>query len=168
MRYYVVIGERTLEVEVEDGRVVVEGRAMTAELADLPGTGIRHLLLDGRSYTFVVGTGGRPGRWDLHVEDARLDVEVIDERTRAIRALTGRTAAVPAPGAVVAPMPGLVVRLEVEVGDRVEAGQGIVVMEAMKMENELKAPAAGTVSAVRCGAGEAVEKGAVLVEFAAE
>jgi pyruvate carboxylase subunit B len=62
-------------------------------------------------------------------------------------------------------MPGLVVRILVEAGREVAAGAGLVVLEAMKMENELKAPAAGTVAAVRAQPGEAVEKGQVLVEF---
>jgi biotin carboxyl carrier protein len=62
-------------------------------------------------------------------------------------------------------MPGLIVRVLVEPGQEVEAGAGLVVLEAMKMENELKASAAGTVSAIRSQAGEAVEKGQVLVEF---
>ena len=62
-------------------------------------------------------------------------------------------------------MPGLIVRVNVEPGDRVQAGQGLVVMEAMKMENELRAQAAGTVKAVHAVAGNAVEKGALLVEL---
>jgi len=62
-------------------------------------------------------------------------------------------------------MPGLVVRVQVEAGQSVAAGAGIVVLEAMKMENELRAAAAGTVRTVRVRPGEAVEKGQVLVEF---
>jgi pyruvate carboxylase subunit B len=62
-------------------------------------------------------------------------------------------------------MPGLVVRVQVEPGVRVSAGDGLVVLEAMKMENELKAPAGGVVKRVRVAAGEAVEKGQVLVDF---
>ncbi|MBX7119599.1 MAG: acetyl-CoA carboxylase biotin carboxyl carrier protein subunit [Gemmatimonadaceae bacterium] len=62
-------------------------------------------------------------------------------------------------------MPGLIVRVQVAAGDAVRAGQGIVVMEAMKMENELRAPADGTVRAIHAVPGTAVEKGAVLVEF---
>jgi len=64
---------------------------------------------------------------------------------------------------VVAPMPGLIVRVNVSPGDTVAAGQGLVVVEAMKMENELKAPADGVVARVSVEAGAAVEKGAVLV-----
>jgi pyruvate carboxylase subunit B len=62
-------------------------------------------------------------------------------------------------------MPGLVVRVLVDTGQQVAAGTGLVVLEAMKMENELKAPAAGTVSLIRAEAGAAVEKGQVLVEI---
>ncbi|MBX9929339.1 MAG: acetyl-CoA carboxylase biotin carboxyl carrier protein subunit [Gemmatimonadaceae bacterium] len=62
-------------------------------------------------------------------------------------------------------MPGLVVKVHVAVGDVVTAGQPVVAMEAMKMENELRAPSAGTVHAIRATPGSAVEKGAVLVEL---
>jgi pyruvate carboxylase subunit B len=62
-------------------------------------------------------------------------------------------------------MPGLVVRVHVQEGDEVQAGQGLVVMEAMKMENELRAAAAGTVKRVHVAPGKAVEKGAILVEL---
>jgi pyruvate carboxylase subunit B len=62
-------------------------------------------------------------------------------------------------------MPGLVVRVEVGVGDTVRAGQGVLIMEAMKMENELKADAPGVVSRILAESGQAVEKGAVLIEF---
>jgi biotin carboxyl carrier protein len=69
------------------------------------------------------------------------------------------------PQRVLAPMPGKIVRVLVTPGQTVEPRQGLVVVEAMKMENELKAPAAGVVAGVRVGPGEAVEKGQVLVEL---
>jgi pyruvate carboxylase subunit B len=62
-------------------------------------------------------------------------------------------------------MPGLVLRVHVAPGQQVAVGAGLIVLEAMKMENELKAAAAGVVKVVRVQAGEAVEKGQVLVEF---
>jgi biotin carboxyl carrier protein len=64
-----------------------------------------------------------------------------------------------------APMPGLVVRVSVAVGDTVAVGQGLVVVEAMKMENELRASVAGVVLSVRATPGQPVEKGALLVEL---
>jgi biotin carboxyl carrier protein len=64
-------------------------------------------------------------------------------------------------------MPGLVLRIQVQQGQAVVAGQPIVALEAMKMENELRATAPGVVQTIAVVAGQAVEKGAVLVEFAA-
>ena len=64
---------------------------------------------------------------------------------------------------MIAPMPGLLVRLLVQVGDTVQAGQPVAVMEAMKMENELRAAAPGTVTALPVAPGAAVDKGATLV-----
>jgi pyruvate carboxylase subunit B len=65
-------------------------------------------------------------------------------------------------------MPGLVLRVQVAPGQNVAAGTGVIVLEAMKMENELKAVGAGVVRSVRVSAGEAVEKGQVLIEFEAD
>jgi pyruvate carboxylase subunit B len=92
-----------------------------------------------------------------------VDVEVIDERARQIEAMTGQRPVTTASGAVVAPMPGLVVRVHVVEGQQVEAGAGLVVVEAMKMENELRAPRAGAVGKIHVTVGQTVEKGALLV-----
>jgi biotin carboxyl carrier protein len=92
---------------------------------------------------------------------------VLEERARHIRGLAGAAAGPRGPAALRAPMPGLVVRVQVEAGQRVAAGAGVVVLEAMKMENELRAAGAGVVRTVRVRAGEAVEKGQVLVDFEA-
>jgi biotin carboxyl carrier protein len=111
--------------------------------------------------------GASRGVYSLVLDGHRYDVEALDERTRAIRDLAGATAGAVGPTPLVAPMPGLIVRITVSVGDSVAAGQGLVMMEAMKMENELRSASAGTVAAIRVQPGQAVEKGAVLVELMA-
>jgi biotin carboxyl carrier protein len=162
MRYYVTIGERTFEVDLTGPAPAVDGRPVRAELIPIPRSPVRHLLLDGRSRTFVAQQGTRAGEWVLTVPGERLVAHAVDERTRAIREMTGGEAEERGT-TVVAPMPGMVLRVEVEAGQTVAAGQGVVIVEAMKMENELKAPAAGVVARVLVAAGQAVEKGAVLV-----
>jgi pyruvate carboxylase subunit B len=166
MLYHVTIGGRTLAVELDGGRVSVDGHVIeAAELATVPGTNVRSLLLDGRSSVVVaerVGDG-----WSLAVDGWPAYATVTDERTMAIRAMTARRPARQGPRPVKAPMPGLIVRVEVAAGDAVRAGQPVVVMEAMKMENELKAEGGGVVSRILVEPGRAVEKGAVLVEFEA-
>ena len=87
------------------------------------------------------------------------------EATAAIRELSRLSAVASGPAPLIAPMPGLIVRVNVKAGDQVAQGQGLVVMEAMKMENELRAPAAGTVKTVNIAPGTAVEKGTILIEM---
>jgi biotin carboxyl carrier protein len=164
VKYIVSLQQREIEVEVTGDHVTVDGRAIAASLSSASETPMRQLLIDGRSEALALESGG-PGRWAIVRRGERVDLEVLDERARHIRSLTGAAERAPGPAALKAPMPGLVVRLHVETGQTVAAGAGVVVLEAMKMENELRAPAPGVVSAVRVRAGEAVEKGQVLVEF---
>ncbi len=167
MRYYVTVDGKSMEVDLTGDAPVVDGQRVEAELSRVPGTPTLHLLADGRSHV-VVATRRDRHNLELHLNGERYDVEVVDERTRAILAMTGQGAIAKGPRPVRAPMPGLVVRVNVTPGDQVEAGQSIVIIEAMKMENDLKAEAAGVVERVATEAGQAVEKGAVLVEFRAE
>ena len=164
MKYFVRAGGREWEVEVDGERVTVNGRAAEARLSAIAGTPMRNLVLDGRSFTLPFAGVGR-GSWRIGRDGELWEVEVVDERTRHIQSLTGRGGAARGPGVLRAPMPGLVVRVEVAAGQQVVPGQGLVVLEAMKMQNELRAASAGTIRAVRAAPGQAVEKGQVLVEF---
>ena len=165
MKYFVSIGGREVEVEVDGDHVIVGGERMVASLTSIPGSPVRQLLLNGRSLALPVEAAGA-GQWAVTVGGERLEVEVVDERSRHIRSLTagGRKQA----GALTlkAPMPGLVVRVQVQEGDLVAAGTPVVVLEAMKMENQLKAAAPARVASVKVQAGQAVEKGQVLLELA--
>lgn len=167
MRYYVTIRGREHLVEVDGDRITVDGAAVEASTAPVEGTPVRQVLLGGASWMLLVEPAGR-GRWDLGWRGDRWEVEVVDERTRHIRSLTGTGQARAGGGVLKAPMPGLVVRVLVEPGQRVQEGQGVAVLEAMKMENELKAKAAGIVQAVLVTPGQAVEKGQGLVELGVE
>ena len=166
MRYLVTIAGRTVEVELSPEGVKVDGRPVAAELQAVPDGPVRSLLLDGASHRLVAHPI-EPGRWELQLAGERLTVDVVDERTLRIREMTGASAAAAGPRPLRAPMPGLVVRVEVAEGDAVTPGQGLVIVEAMKMENELRADVAGRVKAVHVKAGEAVEKDQVLIDFAA-
>jgi biotin carboxyl carrier protein len=162
MRYFVTIGGREVEVDLSGHTPVVDGTAVEAHLSVLPGTDTRHLLVDGRSYALAAIAGDRRGRWHIAVGAERFTADAVDERTRAIREMTGG-ADDTADKTILAPMPGLVLKVEVEVGQAVRAGQGVIVVEAMKMENELKAPADGVVASIAVQPGQTVDKGAVLL-----
>ena len=167
MRYLVQLGGRAVEVVVDGSAVMVDGRAVEAQLSRVGGTPLCHLLLDGHSYEIVAVRMETPGRWRLGVGNQRLEVAVTDERTEAVRAILGRAVPPAGDGVVTAPMPGLVVRVRVVEGQRVEVGAGLLVVEAMKMENELRATAPGVVRRIHVSAGDTVEKGARLVEIEA-
>ncbi len=166
MRYHVTIAGRTLEVELEGERPTIDGRTVEADLAAGPDGVVFSLLLDGCSHALIARREAGD-RWRIEVDGVPYTAEAVDERTRAIRAMIGGDARARGPRPVRAPMPGLVVRIEVEPGDVVRAGQGVVIVEAMKMENELKAETAGRVTRIHVEPGEAVEKGVVLVELEA-
>lgn len=166
MRYFVTIGDRTFEVELGKHGIRVDGEPVAAEMVGVAGTPVRRLSIGARSHVLHARNGEAPGVWNLQLDGEPCVAEVVDERTRAIRAMTGKAGAAQGPRPVRAPMPGLVTRVQVEEGGRVSHGQGVVIMEAMKMENELKAEGAGIVSRIHVQPGQAVEKGALLVEFA--
>lgn len=102
-----------------------------------------------------------PGTSEVHVGQQEFQVTLNDPRRLSHAGVSGTLAAGRA--AVIAPMPGRVVRVLVEVGSQVEAGAGLIVVEAMKMQNELKSPKAGIVTAVNAETGAAVNAGDTLV-----
>jgi len=105
---------------------------------------------------------GRGREWRIAVGERDFDLEVLTP-VEAIEA--SAAAAVAGPSRLTAPIPGKVVTVHIAVGDEVEAGQPLVVLEAMKMENELIAEQAGTVTAVHVSPGDTVDTGAALAEL---
>jgi len=165
MKFIVDVGGRSVVVELDGALARVDGAEVRVGLADLPGTPVSLLALGDVVHRVGVRRDAGRGRYTLSIDGRRFEVEALDERAHAIRQLTAATAAPAGPAPLVAPMPGLIVRVNVTAGEAVKAGQGLVVMEAMKMENELRAAAAGVVKAVRVTPGMAVERGATLVEL---
>ena len=162
MKYHVTVRNRTYVIDVDGGSVTVDGEKFESHWAAIPGTPLIHLLLGNQSWTVACQQlEGR--RWALGAGGERLEVEVQDDRSKQIEALTGQGRKPAVGGVIRAPMPGLVVRVEVSKGDAVEAGKGVVVVEAMKMENELRAQTHGIVEQVHVKAGDRVEKGTPLV-----
>ena len=165
LKYIVEVNGRGVTVELGPNGITVDGTPVTAHLEEVEGTPIYLLTISGTLHRLAVVRREGRGQYSIWTDDHRFEIEALDERRRAIRDLTGKSAAATGPAPLVAPMPGLVVRVNVQVGDEVQPGQPLVVMEAMKMENELRATAAGKVSAVHALPGAAVEKGAILVEL---
>ena len=137
--------------------------AATASTRRAPGS-ISTLLIDGRQHEVAVRQQQR-GSYRVSSTDWHADVEVIDPLTHLARQSRGSQDG-SRPGEVTAYMPGRVVTVLVAEGETVDVGQGLVVLEAMKMENEIQAPHQATIKRLRVQAGQTVEAGDVLVELA--
>jgi pyruvate carboxylase subunit B len=165
MRYKTRVGGRSFDVAVErrEGQVTVTmgGREYTADLRWIEGQERYSLILDGVSYEIFVEERGDGYR--LYIQGQPFDVASQDERRAALEAITARPGRDDAATAVRAPMPGMVIVLDVAPGQAIEAGRTLLVIEAMKMHNEVRAPREGVVGEVRTGLGQRVEKDQVLV-----
>ena len=165
MKYVVDVAGVRHELTLAGGTVEVDGQPHPVRIDDNEGSPVRTIRVADAVHRIVVRRGDRRGRYVIWVDGYRYEVDALDERTRAIQDLAAAATGPRGPAPLIAPMPGLIVRVNVAAGDTVAAGAGLIVMEAMKMENELRAAAAGTVKAVHAQPGTAVEKGAILVEL---
>lgn len=163
MKYEVRIASKTHVVEFErqaDGwRSSIGGEpAVSADVAEIA-PNIFSVLLSGSSHEIYV-TPSSGGQLQLQTGGLELLAEVIDPRSWRGRRHGGAEAE--GRQQIAAPMPGKVVRLLVKAGDAVEAGQGLLVVEAMKMQNEIRSPKSGTVERVLVAEGQAVNAGEAL------
>ena len=162
MIYDAVVGGRSLRVEVRGGAkegryiAVLSGREIEVDVRE-SGPHAMSLLVGSRSHEIALERV--EGGYRVAIDGDVLDVSLLEAArgTAAPRRASGATARVQAP------MPGKIVRVLADPGDEVAAGQGLVVMEAMKMENEIRAPRAGRVKEAPVREGQAVETGALLV-----
>jgi biotin carboxyl carrier protein len=147
-----------VEVRGRAGRytVTIDGTPLEVDVAGA-GPHFASLLIDGRSHE--VGFERRPGGYAVHFPDDTVAVDLVDAAPGPV----GPAKHAHGPARLAAPMPGRIVRVLVAQGASVEAGQGLVVVEAMKMENELRAPRGGCVRQIAVREGQAVEAGALLV-----
>lgn len=156
------IGNHTRVIELlrdADGwRIQVDGRTVDADIAEISPQ-VLSILLAGQSYEVRV-TPSRDATLTLHAANREFSAEVFDPRAWRGR----RHGLVEAQGRqpIVAPMPGKVVRVLVKAGERVEAGQGVLVVEAMKMQNEIRSPKTGKVERLLVQEGQPVNAGDVL------
>jgi biotin carboxyl carrier protein len=163
VKYVATLGGQSHVVEVAGGegryRLTIGDEVWDVD-ARLTAQGIYSLLIGGVSY--VADVVDREGVCHVDVGGEAYEV-LVEEQTRWIIRTKGGAAGVAHGQTLTAPLPGKITHVAVRAGDRVQAGDTLVVIEAMKMENEFKAAAAGTVAEVRVAPGQAVNPGDVLL-----
>jgi biotin carboxyl carrier protein len=162
MKYITTIDGQEFEVEVIDEHQIRVGeRLLRVDFESVSGQPVFSLILDGKSFESYVYPGEED--WQVLLRGRQFQVRVEDEREKRLRAAAGGGVAEGGEFHLKAPMPGLVVAVPVSEGDAVEKGQVLLILESMKMQNELKAPRAGTVGRIRVKAGESVEQRQTLL-----
>jgi biotin carboxyl carrier protein len=161
----VQVGDRSHAVEIyADGRVSVDGIAATWGQS---GDG-RTLIRDeqGKQEVIVLAPGARPQ--EAGVSGQRVALRVQSAAEAALDEALGGAGGGSGEGVLKSPMPGRIVKILAKAGDEVESGTPVIIIEAMKMENELGAPSAGRIESIDVEEGQAVEAGAVLLSLEAE
>jgi biotin carboxyl carrier protein len=166
MHYVAVINGVECQVEISETspdvfRVLIDGRPVDVDAREISPSTLS-LIIDDKGYNVEYERTQEGSGINMLVRGHIAQVDVVDLRTMRLRKAQANAGVMDGPAQITAPMPGKVVAVLVEEGAHVEAGAGLVVVEAMKMENELRAPKAGTVVRLCASVGTPVESGALL------
>lgn len=164
--YQVEVNGDTHEVTFldDDGKVLFDGEEVLVDAIPKVVPDHYSFLMNNESLLLGIEPQQEQGRYLVHAGGYDFDIEVISSREAFLREFLRAAGVGKKVGRVTAPMPGMIIKNMVEEGAQVDAEDGIVIMVAMKMENEIKTPVAGTVKKIHVQEGDAVEKGAVLFE----
>lgn len=162
MKYITTVNGKQYTIEINDERhAVVDGVEHEVDLVAVNGQPVYSLLLGGRSYEAYVSAAG--DGWQVLMQGGLYPVQVEDEREKRLRAASGGVANITGEYHLKAPMPGLIVSVPVREDQTVQKGDVLVILESMKMQNELKSPSTGRVARVKVKAGDSVEQHTVML-----
>jgi biotin carboxyl carrier protein len=161
VKYFSRVGQNEYEVEIIDNKVYIDGELVDVDLHQSSGAELYSLLYNGRSFELLIEA--ERFNYGVTLRGERFEVQVEDERTRRLNIGRKMVSLPEGELAVTAPIPGLVVRVLVEVGQSVEDEQPLVLLEAMKMENEIRAPRSGVVKKIEISTGQRVEQNSILI-----
>jgi biotin carboxyl carrier protein len=165
MKYHVTIGQEEFEIEVRsETEITVDGEPLRVDFQSMADQPVYSLLLGNESHEAYVGES--EGGLQVLLRGQLYEVDVEDERQRRLRQASETEGGPGGEFQLKAPMPGLIVAVPVAEGDSVSRGQNLVILESMKMQNELRSPRDGVVLRVRANPGERVEQNQVLVTLA--
>jgi biotin carboxyl carrier protein len=162
MKYIATINGQEYLVDILDqDHVSINGTVHKIDFEAVSGQPVYSLLLNGQSYEAQVYASEE--EWQVLLEGRLYSVLVEDERERRLRTTLGARASDTGEFQLRSPMPGLVIALPIEEGQPVRKGDVLLILESMKMQNELKAPRDGTIARIRVKAGDSVEQKQVML-----
>ncbi len=161
MKYFATVGEHEYEIEFDDGQLVVDGEPVAVDFERIGDPELYSMLIDGHSYELLVEA--ERFNYAVTVHGSQYQIQIEDERTRRMNAGRREGALPDGEAPVRAPIPGLVVKVLVEEGESVEQDQPLLILEAMKMENEIRSPRACVIKKVDVEAGQRVEQNATML-----
>jgi biotin carboxyl carrier protein len=165
MKYYATIEDETFEIEINQlGELCIDGNCVQVDFQSISGSSIYSVLLGQASYEALVEA--RDDCYEVLVQGTLYRVCVEDERIRRLAQAARGFAPPSGEIAIKAPMPGLIIDVPVQEGQAIAEGDVLVILESMKMENELRAPRSGVVRQVRVQTGDSVEQNQTLVAVA--
>ena len=162
MKYVTTLNEKTYIIEINDDRhVTVDGVRYDIDFVPIGGQSLYSMLFNGESIEGFVDEGEEG--LQVLLRGVLYDVQVADEREERLKRQSGAVAGPSGEYKLKSPMPGLIVAVPVAEGQTVQKGDNLIILESMKMQNELKSHRDGTVKSVKVKAGDSVEQNQVLV-----
>ena len=161
VKYFARIGNNEYEVEITDSQILLEGEPVDVDIVRSGIPELYSVLFGGQSHEMLI-TSDR-FNYTVSIRSEQFQVQVQDERARRLNQARKMPALPDGELAITAPIPGLVVKVLINAGDAVEEGQPLVILEAMKMENEIRSTRAGVTKSILATPGQRVEQNAVLV-----
>jgi pyruvate carboxylase subunit B len=161
MKYVTILNGEQYEIEIDsDGTLLLNGEAREVDFLPL-GPSLYSVVMDNKSLQIVIDE--EDGKLNVLMNGRMYETQVLDER--ALMMAQRRGGLTVGGGEINSPMPGLIVTVPVNVGDEVAAGQTVVILESMKMQNELKAPRAGVVHRVSVHTGDNIGHNKLMVSI---
>lgn len=163
MKYIATIDNQQYEIEINDeNRVTIDGQPVTLDFKSMSeGQPIYSLILNGKSYEAMIELTEEG--WQVMLRGQLYQIDIEDERQRRLRMASGGTSTQSGELKLKAPMPGLIVDVPVEEGQEVTKGDNLIILESMKMQNEIKSPREGKILRVNVNPGDSVNQNQILL-----
>ncbi|MGB9673901.1 MAG: biotin/lipoyl-containing protein [Anaerolineales bacterium] len=162
MKYITTINDKEFQVDILDDRhILLDGTTYEVDFEIVGNQPLYSLIINGKSFEAYIYPENH--EWQVLLHGRLYTAIVEDEREKRLKAAAGGKVVERGEFHLKAPMPGMVIAVPVKDGQSVEAGDVLVILESMKMQNELKSPKAGVVSRIKIHAGDSVEQNQTLL-----